>query len=175
MDVLLVVSLCPMSAVVCVCCRYVSITCCMYAFLLVAFYACVEHLSGLMHTACGLTIILLLRHSVVTFGASHEHTRGLKDLSCPKHNACIRCADPGRKNCDISVADAILSSRDTICKGLTQGCWCLQNALARFQYARTLARNTGLRPWQRLVQLAHCNSRRAEQWANKVATRTAFR
>ncbi|KAL3139777.1 hypothetical protein ABBQ38_004080 [Trebouxia sp. C0009 RCD-2024] len=60
-------------------------------------------------------------------------------------------------------------------KALGQQLLAQQNALARFQYARTVARNTGLHPWRRLVQLAHSSSRRAEQWASNVATQTAFR
>lgn len=51
----------------------------------------------------------------------------------------------------------------------------MQAALARIQYARTVASNMGLRPWQRLMHLAHSQRQRADEQACRTVTKTAFR
>ncbi len=51
----------------------------------------------------------------------------------------------------------------------------MQSALAHIQYARTVARDKGWRPWQRLVQQAHSQMVTAHQWAQTKAVQHAFR
>ncbi|DBA67260.1 TPA: hypothetical protein ACH3X2_001569 [Trebouxia sp. C0005] len=60
-------------------------------------------------------------------------------------------------------------------KALGQQLLAHQSALAHIQYARTVARDKGWRPWQHLMQQAHCRMVTAQQWAQTKAVQHAFR